>query len=101
MNLNRPPLSIADIVPRSELASFQQRIDAVLDRSGLSIPTIAKRHGELIQGEDSAVAMRGIELAYKLHGFQGEAQVQQLGDTNIQVNIVQVTNNDSLSSTQG
>jgi hypothetical protein len=46
----------------------QPEVSKLLARYNLSLPKIAQRHSELMGSERDEVAMRAVELGYKVHG---------------------------------
>ena len=100
MSLERSILALKEIRP-PEAVPFRDVVRTLFERAGLTLDKLMIRHGSLIQSDDETVALNAIKLGYQLHGMSDDIQSQQTNIGDIQVNIVQVTNNDSLSSTQG
>ena len=60
-----PPRRRAQAAKR---ALTQPEVASLLARYDLSLPKIAKRHANLMNSEREDVAMRAVELGYKVHG---------------------------------
>jgi hypothetical protein len=74
---------------------FRTRVQRFLSITGLSLPDLATRHGELLNSKDDATSLRAVQLGYQLHGMNDDQQAQNSGDVNIQINIVPVVSKDS------
>lgn len=40
----------------------------IIENYGITLPSIAKRHSELLQSSDEKVAVQAVQIGYKVHG---------------------------------
>ena len=63
----------------------QPEVSSLLSKYNLSLPTIAKRHSQLMDSEREEVAIRAVELGDKVHGVMKTADTPETQQVNVTI----------------
>lgn len=52
----------------TDIITQSKEYKEIIENYGITLPSIAKRHSQLLQSNDEKVAMQAVQTGYKVHG---------------------------------
>lgn len=52
----------------TDLITKSAAYKAIIEEYGITLPSISKRHSELLKSEDESIAIQAVNIGYKVHG---------------------------------
>lgn len=52
----------------TDIITDSKEYKEIIENYGITLPSIAKRHSELLQSTDEKVAVQAVQIGYKVHG---------------------------------
>ena len=60
--------TITSATKNTDLITDSAAYKEIIENYGITLPSIAKRHSELLQSQDEKVAVQAVQIGYKVHG---------------------------------
>ena len=60
--------TLSSATKNTDLITDSNAYKEIIENYGITLPSIAKRHSELLQSTDEKVAVQAVQIGYKVHG---------------------------------